>query len=158
MKEAEEIGLEDIPKSQEINILEAFNQFIKNKICTTDEEKFDIYHINICYKIQDFMKMEEKIQEIKKEIYKINNEKFQIIKNRLMGLTNEKRRYFYNPLDVLDLNVCQGECCERSHVLSEIIDEKRDLEKKLQELLEETKTLTEKNFSGVVFITFNTIE
>ena len=158
MKEAEEIGLEDIPKSQEINVLEAFNQFIRNKICTTDEDKFDIYDINICYKIEEFMKMEEKIQEIKKEIYKINNEKFQIIKNRLMGLTNENRRYFYNPLDFLDLNVCQGECCERSHVLSEIIDEKSTLEKKLQELLEETKTLTQKNFSGVVFITFNTIE
>ena len=160
MKEAEEIGLEHIPKNEEINVLDAFNQFIKNKICNTDdkEEKFNIYHINICYKINEFMKMEEKIQEIKREIYKINNEKFQIIKNRLMGLTNENRRFFYNPLDVLDLNVCQGECCERYHVLSDIIDEKSSLEKKLQGLLEETKTLTEKNFSGVVFITFNSIE
>ena len=158
-KEAEEIGLEDISNNEEINILDAFNQFIKNKICVTDKgEKYNIYHINICYKIDEFMEMEEKIQEIKKEIYKINNEKFQIIKNRLMGLTNEKRRFFYNPLDFLDLNACQGECCERYHVLSDIIDEKSDLEKKLHELLEETKTLTEKNFSGVVFITFNSIE
>ena len=160
MKEIGEIGLEDIPsKKEEINILDAFNQFIKNKICTTDkEERFNIYDINICYKINDFMKMEEEIQEIKKEIYKINNEKFQIIKNRLMGLKNEKRRFFYNPLDVLDLNVCQGECCERYHVLEEIIEKKSDLEKKLKELLEETKTLTEKNFSGVIFVTFNSIE
>ena len=158
-KEAEEIGLEDISNNEEINILDAFNQFIKNKICVTDKgEKYNIYNINICYKIDEFMEMEEKIQEIKKEIYKINNEKFQIIKNRLMGLTNEKRRFFYNPLDFLDLNACQGECCERYHVLSDIIDEKSDLEKKLHELLEETKTLTEKNFSGVVFITFNSIE
>ena len=158
-KEAEEIGLEDISNNEEINILDAFNQFIKNKICVTDKgEKYNIYNINICYKIDEFMEMEEKIQEIKKEIYKINNEKFQIIKNRLMSLTNEKRRFFYNPLDFLDLNACQGECCERYHVLSDIIDEKSDLEKKLHELLEETKTLTEKNFSGVVFITFNSIE
>ena len=104
------------------------------------------------------MTMEEKIQEIKKEIYKINNEKFQIIKNRIMGLFDENRRFFYNPLDVLDLNVCQGECCERYHVLSDIIDEKSELEKKLRALLEETKTLTKKNFSGVIFVTFNTIE
>ena len=130
-KEAEEIGLEDISNNEEINILDAFNQFIKNKICVTDKgEKYNIYHINICYKIDEFMEMEEKIQEIKKEIYKINNEKFQIIKNRLMGLTNEKSRFFYNPLDFLDLNACQGECCERYHVLSDIIDEKSDLEKK----------------------------
>ena len=127
MKEMEEIGLDldELPKGEEVNILEAFNQFIKNKICTNEkEEKFDIYQINICYKINEFMSMEEKIQEIKKEIYKINNEKFQIIKNRFLGLTNENRRFFYNPLDFLDLNVCQGECCERYHVLSDIIDEK----------------------------------
>ena len=158
--EMEEIGLEEIPTNlEEFNILDAFNQFIKNKICTTEKnEKFKIYNINICYKINDFMTMEEKIQEIKKEIYKINNEKFQIIKNRIMGLFDENRRFFYNPLDVLDLNVCQGECCERYHVLSDIIDEKSELEKKLKELLEETKTLTKKNFSGVIFVTFNTIE
>ena len=158
--EMEEIGLEEIPTNlEEFNILDAFNQFIKNKICTTEKnEKFKIYNINICYKINDFMTMEEKIQEIKKEIYKINNEKFQIIKNRIMGLFDENRRFFYNPLDVLDLNVCQGECCERYHVLSDIIDEKSELEKKLKALLEETKTLTKKNFSGVIFVTFNTIE
>ena len=129
MKEAKEIGLEDIPKKEEVNVFDAFNQFIKNKICITDdkEEKFNIYHINICYKIDEFMEKEEKIQEIKKEIYKINNEKFQIIKNRLMGLKDEKRRFFYNPLDVLDLNICQGECCEKYHVLSEIIDVKSQM-------------------------------
>ena len=159
IEEMKEIGLEEIPKDEELNIIDAFNQFIKNKICTTDkEEKFKIYDINICYKIGDFMTKEEKIQEIKKEIYKINNEKFQIIKNRLMGLTEGDRRFFYNPLDVLDLNVCQGECCERYHVLSDIIDEKSDLEKELKELLEEAKTLTKDNFSGVIFVTFNTIE
>jgi hypothetical protein len=159
MEEAQEIGLEEIPKGEEINILEAFNQFIKNKICTTDkDEKFNIYQINICYKINDFMSMQEKIQEIKREIYKINNEKFQIIKNRLMGLENADRRFFYNPLDVLDLNVCQGECCERYHILSDIIDEKSRIEKELKELLEESKTLTDENFSRVAFITFNTIE
>ena len=159
IEEMKEIGLEKIPKDEEINIIEAFNIFIKNKICTTDkEEKFKIYSINICYKIGNFMEKEEKIQEIKKEIYKINNEKFQIIKNRLMGLTGGDRRFFYNPLDVLDLNVCQGECCERYHILSDIIDEKSDLEKELKELLEEAKTLTKNNFSGVIFVTFNTIE
>ena len=36
-------------------------------------------------------------------------------------------------------------CCEQYHVLSEIIDEKTKLEKKLTELLEQSKTLTEKN-------------
>ena len=159
MKEVEEIGLEEIPKDEEVNVLEAFNQFIKNRICTTDkEEKFKIYQINICYKINDFMKMEERIQEIKREIYKINNEKFQIIKNRFMGLTNENRRFFYNPLDVLDLNVCQGECCEQYHTLSDLLDEKSKLEKELKELLEQTKSLTKENFSGVIFVTFNTIE
>ena len=157
MKEAEEIGLEEIPKNEEVNVLEAFNQFIKNKICTIDDKNI-IYHINICYKINDFMEIQEKIQNIKKEIFKINNEKFQIIKNHFMGLDNENRRFFYNPLDVLDLNLCQGECCERYHVLSDLIDDKSKSENKLKELLEKTKTLTEENFAGVIFVTFNTIE
>jgi len=75
-----------------------------------------------------------------------------------MGLDNENRRFFYNPLDVLDLNLCQGECCERYHVLSDLIDDKSKSENKLKELLEKTKTLTEENFAGVIFVTFNTIE
>ena len=37
------------------------------------------------------MTKEEKIQEIKKEIYKINNEKFQIIKNRLKSWISKAR-------------------------------------------------------------------
>lgn len=49
-----------------------------------------------------------------------------------MGLENADRRFFYNPLDVLDLNVCQGECCERYHILSDIIDEKVKQKKNLK--------------------------
>ena len=56
------LGLQDYPKDKQINIFEGFNHFIKNKICINSEgDNFNIYRINICYKIDEFMKIEEKI-------------------------------------------------------------------------------------------------
>ena len=61
----EELGL-NFPQNKEIDILEAFHQFIKNKICETSKGyNFQINRINICYKIGEYMKIEEKIQEKK---------------------------------------------------------------------------------------------
>ena len=157
--EKEELGLEDFPNNKEINILDGFNEFVKNKICETNKgDKFNICKINICYKISEFMKIEHKIQELKKEIIKINFHPKQIKKNEELDLKDKDRKYFYYPLDIFDLNIFTCKLFEKSHILSELEEEKNKLEVKLKELLKQTENLTEDNFSGVIFVTFSNIE
>ena len=158
IEEIEELGLQDYPIKKELNILDGFCEFIKNKICeTSNGEKFNIYQINICYKINEFMNLEEKIQKQKSEIYKINRHPKQIEKNKKLQLEGKERRYFYNPINSLDLEFLTCNCCEKYHVLSDIEEEKKNLEIKLKELLKQTESLTEDNFSGVILVTFNNI-
>ena len=158
-KEMDLLGLNDYEKNKEINIFEGFNDFIKNKICDNSEgDKFKIYRINICYKIDEFMKIEEKIQELKKKIYKVKHQKYQKDKNNQLNLKEKDMKYFYNPCQNLGLNICS--CCtcfEKSQPLSDILKEKEELELKLKGLYSQMENLTEENFSGVVFVTFNNI-
>ena len=158
-KEIDILGLEDIPRDKQINIFEGFNHFIKNKICVSpDGDKFNIYKINVCYKINEFMKIEEEIQELKKKIYKINRQEYQREKNRELELKGDSRRYFYNPLTSIDSILFNCEACEKFQVLYDIKNEKQDLENKIEDLLDQTKNLTVENFSGVIFVTFKNIQ
>jgi len=152
------LGLEDYQKDKEINIFDAFNHFIKKKICVNSEgDNFNIYRINICYKINEFMKKEEEIQECKKKIFKINHQKYQIEKNKELKLEKGERKYFYHPIQNLGIDFCNCSVCEKSEILSDIRKEKKKSENELKELLKQTENLTEENFSGVVFVTFNNI-
>ena len=67
-------------------------------------------------------------------------------------------KYFYHPLDILDLYVCPFTLYEKDIRVTKIEKEKLKLEKKLKRILNNTEHLTEENFSGVVFIIFNSIE
>ena len=117
MKEIKELGLEDFPKNKEINILEGFYTVIKNKIYVTlNGDKFNIHQINICYKISEFMKIEEQIQKIKGEIYKINHDSKQKEKNENLKLKDNNRKYFYYPLDILEVNILTCKLCEKYHI------------------------------------------
>ena len=159
IKEIEELGLEGFPQDKEINIIDAFYTFIKNKICESSKgEKFNVHQINICYKISEFMKIEEEIQKLNSEIYKINRHPKQKEKNKNLELKDKNRKYFYYPLDILGLNIFTCELCEKYHILSEIEEEKNKLEIKLKELIKDTDNLTKNNFSGVIFVTFNNIK
>ena len=156
--EIEILGLQDYPKDEEINIFDAFNHFIKKKICVNSEgDNFNIYRINICYKINDFMKKEEEIQENKKKIYKINHQKYQIEKNKQLGLEKGERKYFYHRIQKLGIDFFNCSVCEKSQNFTDIQKEIKKLENELKVLLEQTENLTKENFSGVVFVTFENI-
>ena len=56
-------------KDKEINTYKGFNEFIKNKICGNENgEQYKIYQINICYKINEFNSIKEKIKQKNNEI------------------------------------------------------------------------------------------
>ena len=154
--EIEDLGLEEFPQDQEINILEGFNTFIKNRICvSSDGEKFNVSQINICYKIDELKKTEDQIQEKKSKILKIKNDPKQKIKNEKLNLKDFERRYFSYLISIYGINLLPlGQC--KSIKLSEIEEKQLTLEKKLNTLLEQSKNLTKENFAGVIFVTFNT--
>ena len=154
--EMEDLGLKEFPQDKEINIFEGFNTFIKNRICVSSNgEKFNVSHINICYKIDELKKTEDQIQEKKSKILKIKNDPRQKLKNELLNLKDNERRYFSYLISIYGINLLPlGKC--KSIKLSKIEEEQLKLEKKLNDLLEQSKNLTKENFSGVIFVTFNT--
>ena len=153
-----QLGLEDFPDNTEINIGEAFHSFIKNKICksSNEDENYKINYINICYKINEYMEIERKIQEKKKQILLVNFDPKQQLKNK--DLIFSEKKYYYSPFNLFGINLFNCKLFEKSILLSEIQEEKGKLEKNLEELLKETENLTESNFAGVIFIVFETMD
>ena len=153
----EELGLENFPQNKEINILEAFHQFIKNKICENSKGyNFRINQINVCYKIGEYMKIEEKIQEKKKKIIMATFDPKQQMINE--DLEYHERKYYYSPCTFFGLNIFCCDSCKKSILLSDIQEEKQKLEKELEESIKITEKLTEENFAGIIFITFETMD
>ena len=157
-----EIGLIRAEKNKkEIKIAEGFDGFIRNVICGNDnKEKYDIYLINICYKVNEYKKIKEKIKEKNDELYKAKHDPEQLRKNMKLNLSPNENNYFYfyNPLDIFGLYICPFTLYEKKKKISEIEKEKQKLEEKLKTIIKNTDNLTEDNFSGVVFIIFNSMK
>ena len=155
----QEIGLENFDRDKEINTYKGFNEFIKNKICGNENgEQYKIYQINICYKINEFNSIKEKIKQKNNEIYIAKNDPEQLKKNLNLNKSQEDYKYFYYPLDIFDLYICPFTLYEKSSKISEILNAKKKLEDKLKSILKDTENLTRENFSGVVFTIFNSMK
>ena len=154
-----EYGIENFVEDNEINMNVGFKEFVKNVICGNEKgEKYNIYLINICYKINKFKSIQKKIKEIENEIYIAKKDPEQIKKNIKFNLSDRELRYFYHPLDIFDLYIWPFTSYEKSSKISELENKKQLLENKLKEFLSDTENLTKDNFSGVVFIIFNSMK
>ena len=158
-RRCQEIGLENLDKDKEINTHVGVSEFIKNKICGNENgEPFNIYQINICYKINKYNSIQEKIKQKNNEIYIAKNDPEQLKKNMDLNQSQEENKYFYYPLDICDLYICPFTLFEKSLKISEILNDKQKLEDQLKSILKNTENLTQENFSGVVFIIFNSMK
>ena len=155
-KMIDDLGLSELPQDKEINIFDGFNEFIKNRLCVSPNgEKFNISQINICYNIKELKENEDKIQDKKSKILKINYDPKQKLKNEQLNLKDNERRYFNYLLSIYGINICQLEKCKSTKLL-DLETEELNLQNKLNNLLEQSKNLTPENFTGVIFVTFNT--
>ena len=153
----QEIGLENFDKDNEIKSSEGFIEFLKNVICRNENgEKYNIHLMNICYKINKFKLLKEKIKEINDEIYITKNDPEQIQKNK--NLPHNEIKYFYHPLDLFNLYICPFTLYEKSLKISEKEKEKQELDEKIKKITKDTENLSEDNFSGVVFVIFNSMK
>ena len=134
------------------NDKERFKDFIlylKNKIIYTKKKAVDIYDINFCYKLKDFMRAGKKIQKINYELLQIVNNLEQKKFNDKYGLFGEKRKFF---------EVCCGCPCKKGLSIKRLLRNREINQIKLNYLLKNSKILTKNNFTGSIFLTFNTIQ
>ena len=143
-----EIGIPDEKNNDELTLLDEFKYFIKNMICMGENEKYNIKQINICFKLDQLMEYEEELQQKKTIIDKVLNHPEQIKKNQELMLEGDQRKYFCKK--------CL--CCTEEIELSELKEEKKKIQKKIESLFEKTQKITEENFAGTAFVTFSSIK
>ena len=133
--------------------VEKFKNLFKEKIAEIFLEKkqpFNISQINICFKINEYIKKEGKLEKCNECIEKVESLPYQIQKNE--GL-KEGKKYYYSPLSNFNIH-----WFEKYKELSEIKKEKEKLEKEIDNLLKESKKVNMDKFAGAVIISFNTIK
>ena len=82
----------------------------------------------------------------------------QQIQNENENLDFQNMKYFIPCLTIFGINLFCCDSCKKSILLSNIQDEKLKLEKKLEDLIKVNDKLTEDNFAGIIFITFETMD
>ena len=101
----EELGLSDISIQNEerdiglnkkkISKLQEFTSFIENSIfIDANKQKYNVQEINVCFKLNKYMNLEEQLQLKKTQIVKIEKHPYQIKRNIEKGYEGDKRRYF----------------------------------------------------------------
>ena len=143
--EYEKIG--GIPKigSSELDI---FKEFLKNKICKGKfDENFVINRIDFCYKLEELAKLQKKYNNCLEMISKIEYDPKIINQNKKENLVEDDRKY-------IKFSFCSTE----EKKLSVIKQEKDELEKKINELIEDSRRNTSNYFGGAALVTFDTIK
>ena len=161
--EREELGLPTLPHEESKNKkfkkskLEEFTEFIENNILIdSNKQKYNVQQINICFKLNEYMNLEGQLQSKKTQIVKIEKHPYQIARNKEKGYKGDKRRYFPSFLSGYNLYLCN--CCNNGIELSQIEKEIEEIEKGISELMLESEDINENNFSGVAFVSFNTLK
>ena len=122
-----------------------------SEIFLNDNKKYDIKKVNICFKINKYIELKEKLDNCNEIISFLIQSPYQKKKNS--GLDKSERLYYYSPLD--DFNI---HCCERTKKLCDLKDEKKEIQKKINEILKEIKEINMEKFAGAVIVSFNTIK
>ena len=133
-----------------------FGTYIKNMVVNKNE-KYNVQLVNLCYKLNKFEKLEEEVQDYKKELFKVDYDPRQIKRNRYFKLEGNKRKYFKTPLSDVNIINLNTNCCEKRIPIMEIMRKKKHRENELNELLEASKNVKKDNFANVAFISFDTI-
>ena len=123
--------------------------FESNKISDINK---NIHSINLCYKINDYMKYQKKCEEYKYKIFQILYNPYQKKKNEKLKLKNNEKCYFLMPLSFFGclFSIKKGDN------LRTLIQKNQKNEEYLFKLMEQGKKLDK--FAGSIFITFNTLK
>ena len=156
------LGFSDSELSNK-NITEAkeFSAFIK-KFVVNKNEIYNVEKINICYKLREFKKFKKEVEIYNEYLFQLENNETQIKKNKSLNLHGNRRIYFKSFFPDILLKVfyffgCDCNFCSEKIKIIDILKNRKQKEKELNKLLEQSNFITEKNFSNVAFISFSTI-
>ena len=139
------LGFIPTPGMSEIDL---FKKFITDKICKGKfGEDFKIHSVDLCYKLEDIMKLQEELEKLKEKITKVENDPTQIQKNTEKGLEGDERIYFGGFL-----------CFKKEEKLGEIREKKNDIQNQIDTIIVNSKEDTLKYFGGAAFITFDSVK
>ena len=134
--------------------VENTSDFIKhvNKYITEDELK--IYNVNLCYNLGQYMDLRDDLEEKKQKIFKIKNDAHMIKLNSEQGNLIKERYYYKIPLS--NFGIYCIKCRDKPLVTLE--KQKVDLEKQIEFEINNFQLLSENNFTGYMFVSFNYIK
>ena len=133
--------------------VEKFKNLFKERLSEIflgKKQNYNINQINICFKINAYIKKEGQLEKCNEYIEKVESLPYQIKKNE--G-EKEEKKYYYSPLSNFNIH-----WFEKYKELSKITKEKQELEIELDKLLKESKKVNMDKFAGAVIISFNTIK
>ena len=132
-----------------------FIQYLKDNIFYSEisKQNMNIFNLNLCFKLNDFMILKEKFEECKYKIFQIEHNPNQLEKNHINNYTGKNRRYYVSFYTYIGLDcLC---CSDRGISLDELNKEKSTYSQRLNLLINKAKL---SNFCGCAFVTFNTIK
>ena len=132
-----------------------FIQYLKDNLFYSEKSKqnMNIFNLNLCFKLNDFMILKEKFENCKYKIFQIGHNPNQIEKNHINNYTGKNRRYYSSCYTYLGLDcLC---CSDKGISLDELNKEKEVYSQRLNLLVNKTKL---NNFCGCAFVTFNSIK
>ena len=132
-----------------------FIQYLKDNLFYNENAKqsLNIFNLNLCFKLNDFINLKEKYEKCKYKIFQIENNPYQIEKNHNNNYTGKSSRYYTSIFTYLGLDWLY--CSDTGVTLEELNNEKNIYDKRLCLLTNKAKL---SNFCGCAFITFNTIK
>ena len=132
-----------------------FTQFLIDNLFYNQksEQNLNIFNLNLCYKLNDFMVLKEKQENCKYKIFQLKNNPYQIKKNNENNYKSDNRRYYVSPFTLIGLDWLL--CSNKGVPLEELNKENEIYEQQLNTLVTKAKL---NNFCGCIFATFNTLK
>ena len=138
--------------------IKKFEMFLREKIFKLRNgerliKDFGVNRIDLCYKSGEIINLQKKLNEINEKINKIEFDPTIKEENDKKKLEGAERNYYSYILPI-----CPFTLCPKKESLKDIMKEKEETEKKINELIGDSKVNLTKYFGGGAFVTFNTIK
>ena len=138
--------------------IENEKDFIKfvNKIFNSIKklENIKINNINMCYDLGNYLELRDKFEKCKKKIFEVEYNPNQIKLNSINKKYYSERLYYTFPFSFFGCYCC----VKKSIPISKLYEQKKEFQKKLNLESNKIQKITKKNFTGYMFISFNTIK
>ena len=149
----DKLGFQPDEKMSQLDLFKKFlhEKIFKKKNKDKSIQDFGLYRIDICYKLDEMIQLQKKLDELDEKIQKIEFDPYIYEKNKEKQLEGEQRNFYSN---ILGFSCC----CENEESLSDIKKQKENIENEMSNLIKASKENTSEHFGGAAFITFNTIK